>query len=58
MSGIRKVIKLNLNNMIREEKERLYIQLNSILELLESRNVRLAMEEVEALIQKVQYDRL
>jgi hypothetical protein len=44
--------------MIREEKERLYLQLNSILELLEGRNVRLAMEEVEALIQKVQYDRL
>tara|TARA_R110001606_G_scaffold256595_1_gene404735 strand:+ start:192 stop:326 length:135 start_codon:yes stop_codon:yes gene_type:complete len=44
--------------MIREEKERLYLQLNSILELLESRNVRLATEEVETLIQKVQYDKL
>jgi|TARA_R110000765_G_scaffold5749_1_gene18097 hypothetical protein len=44
--------------MIREEKERLYLQLNSILELLESRNVRLAIEEVETLIQKVQYDKL
>ena len=40
------------------EKERLYLQLNSVLELLEGRNVRLAIEEVEALIQKVQYDRL
>ena len=41
-----------------DEKERLYLKLNSVLELLESRNVRLAIEEVEALIQKVQYDRL
>ena len=41
-----------------DEKERLYLQLNSVLELLEGRNVRLAIEEVEALIQKVQYDRL
>ena len=44
--------------MIREEKERLYLKLNSVLELLEGRNVRLATEEVETLIQKVQYDKL
>ena len=57
-SGIRKIMKLNLNNMNSDEKERLYLKLNSVLELLEGRNVRLAIEEVEALIQKVQYDRL
>ena len=41
-----------------DEKERLYLKLNSVLELLEGRNVRLAIEEVEALIQKVQYNKL
>jgi len=44
--------------MVREEKERLYLQLNSVLELLESRQISAAIQEVEGLINKVQYDRL
>ena len=44
--------------MNKEERERLYIQLNTILELVESRGLSRAKQELEELIQKVIYNKL
>ena len=44
--------------MNKAEKERLYIELNNILELMEDRRFNTAKREVEGLIQDIIYNKI